>query len=313
MQSKVEINSQITVEQAWAELEAQVASKSLRLQRQEEINSHLAWATDGPTVYFCRLYKAGKEPLGWDQAAKDQNAADLTLLLAADSGKPEALSSKPETLIGVQGSWLDGCETPEIAPQGPSPSHAWARASFPLAESAHVAFAHPQPFQCILGDMGQTVVIVPQSRHELAGVVVQGSDRIPVGGAADYYGNSSYVCEYVEVWDGAGDTAALLMALRIAGVSGSDVLLVGTTPQEIPAGAQVVGILKAYHKIRGPLGTDGGARFVGTVGTKLGNPGEMSALVPKGFEIGIRFRAKAKAGRLGAGLAVTIMNREPKQ
>jgi len=210
--------------------------------------------------------------------------------------------TKPALLVGERASFLDGCATPEI-------TSGWARASFPLMQDAHVAFAHAQPFGCLPGDKAQTVTIHPGARKTLGAAIAQGSASFDCTGQEAFF--TACVAEgYVEVWDGTGDTAELLCALKLSGVSGSVASFAANTPIEIPSGAQLVGVLKSYSPLRGALGLEGAARFVGTIGTKLGNPGEVSLPVPAGIEIGVRFFAITKAVRSAAAMALTVMLRE---
>lgn len=298
MPGAVKISAPVEVSLPWGELEALVLAKSLRLQRQEQSDSWVAWATEAQTVYHCKVYKAGSEPVGADLA---QNAVDLAGIVGAAAGAAQATRSHPELLVGERDSDLDGCETPLIL-------GGWARACFALTANSHLAFAHSKSYRCLPGDLGTTVLIHPAGRLLLAVEVSQGASSFDAGAQAAVYA----ACERVEFWAGPGDTEDLLACYGVASVDGTTVNLSSPVVDTIPAGSQAVSVIRSYSPLRGSKGLDGGARFIGTQTEQLGNPGEISALIPAGLEIGIRLFAKtSRAAGAECALALTTMLRGP--
>jgi len=301
--NSITFNAQVHVEMSWTELKALYEDKVLRLQRLELATSWQCWVSDGPTVYSTRLYLASKEPRGWSQEQKDENASDLAVMLAQPHGLLDTHATRQELVVGERGSRMDGCVTDWILA-------GWVRASFALTQDSHIAFAHAKSFQALPGDYGKTVVIHPAGRFLFPTGLSAGATTIDAGDPAKA-GPYAYPGAHVELWSSADDTADLLEAIEVESVSGQIVTLVRATTVSLGADAQAVPILKSYTPLRGDKGLDGGARFVGSQTEKLGNPGEASAVVTAGAEVGIRFFAsRARVAGEETALAITAMLRD---
>ena len=208
---------------------------------------------------------------------------------------------------GNRDSVVDGVSTAMIL-------SGWARASFPICCDSHIAFAHSKSFKCLPGDRGQTVLIHPGGRYVLTAGLTEGDTTFEPGEAiAPVYAAVLAKDGYAEFWAGSGETDDLLARIKVESVAGPVVTLASGVPT-IPANGQVVPILRGYSPVRGTNGLEGAAQFVDDQTERLGNDGEVSALVPAGLEVGIRFNAATHASRIAgdeAALAITCMFRGP--
>jgi hypothetical protein len=170
---------------------------------------------------------------------------------------------------------------------------AFASADYVMSEALHIQGVTAMWDGMEVGDYAWVAAVHPPSIGTLGAQADAGQANVTVGAGLGVYYDPVNGAKYLEVWTAAGEIKEVRRILSRAGdVVTLESNLVGTYDATHVAKARYDG----FSPVRGSHGIDGGARLVGAHGLDHRNEFAITAPVPVGMILSLRFKTGSVVG-----------------